>query len=382
MSKRIQVCYLTDIFESNYLRDRPMLTYLLAKRGYNVLAISSTYLRGKLFKNNFFHKWDKRVFPARVVRAKTLKIQRIYSPPIILFFPFMFLFKKCDIIHVHGVGTFASFLGMLKRILFHNSKLIINADMNESTFLHIKRNPIYRNIMMLPFKVSDAVVVYTDREKDYLEKIGIDKNKIHLIPMSIRYEELSQIDNKLDSNEIALGFLGKMQQVKGVHRLIDPLSKIINEHPEKVKVIFAGPSEDLQYASSIISKLEKFSNFKYLGALPLEKVDDFFKTCNIVFVPSLSETCPAVPLEAMAAGRCVIASNISPLDKFIEHEKSGFLIDKDEQIYKYTRLLINNLDFITKIGNIARKKVAHHSQEDVICKYENLYEFLLDRKGL
>ena len=357
-----------------------MLTYLLAKRGYNVLAISSTYLKGKLFKKNYFKKWDKRVFPARVVRAKTIKIQRIYSPPIILFFPIVFLFKKCDIIHVHGVGTFASFLAMLKRLLTRNSKLIINADLNESTFLHIKRNIIYRTIMMLPFKLADAVVVYTDREKNYLEKIGINENKIHLIPMSIRFEELSQINNKLDSNQIILGFLGKMQQVKGVHRLVDPLSRIIKEYPEKVKVIFAGPSEDIQYASKIIPKLEEFSNFKYLGPLPLEKVDDFFKECNIVFVPSLSETCPAVPLEAMAAGRCVIASNISPLDKFIEHEKSGFLIDKDEQIYRYTKLLLDNNYLITKIGNLARKKVVHHSQEDVICKYDNLYSSLLDNR--
>lgn len=378
MSRKIQVCYLTDIFESNYLRDRPMLTYYLAKRGYNVLALSSTYLKGKLFKKSYFEKWDKRVFPAQVVRAKTIKIQRIYSPPIILFFPIVFLFKKCDIIHVHGVGTFASFLGMLKRLLTRNSKLIINADMNESTFLHIKRNSIYRNVMMLPFKVAEAIVVYTDREKNYLKQIGIPETKIHLIPMSIRFEELSQINNRLDSNKIVLGFLGKMQQVKGVHRLVDPLSRIIKEYPEQVTVIFAGPSEDSQYASNIIPKLEEFSNFKYLGPLPLEQVDNFFKICNIVFVPSLSETCPAVPLEAMAAGRCVIASNISPIDKFIEHGKSGFLVDKDEQIYGFTKLLLNNHNLITKIGNVARKKVAHHSQEDVICKYDELYSFLLD----
>jgi glycosyltransferase involved in cell wall biosynthesis len=355
-----------------------MLTYLLAKRGYNVLVISSTYLRGKLFKKSFFQKWDKRVFPARVVRAKTIKIQRIYSPPIILFFSIVFLFKRCDIIHVHGVGTFSSFLGMLKRLSSRNSKLVINADMNESTFLHIKKNSIYRNVMMLPFRVANAIVVYTDREREYLEQIGINKNKIHLIPMSIRFDDLSKINNELDSKEIVLGFLGKMQQVKGVHRLVDPLSRIIKEFPGKVKVIFAGPSEDLQYASSILPKLEKFSNFKYLGPLPLEKVDNFFKICNIVLVPSLSETCPAVPLEAMAAGRCVIASNISPLDKFIEHGKSGFLIDNDEQIYEYARLLINDHNLITKIGNVARKKVAHHSQEGVICKYDDLYGLLLD----
>jgi glycosyltransferase involved in cell wall biosynthesis len=354
-----------------------MLVHLLAKKGYDVLAISSTYLNGKLFKKSFFQKWDKKVFPAQVVRAKTVKIQRIYSPPLILFFPIMIFFQKFDIIHVHGVGTFAAFLGMCIRLLFHNVKLVMNADMNESTFLHIKKSILYQFIMMLPLKLADAVVVYTNREKDFLVKIGINKAKIHHIPMSIRFEELSRINNRVDSNEIVLGFLGKLQQIKGVHRLVESLSRIMNEYSKKVKVIFAGPSEDLHYASSIIPTLKQFPNFKYLGPLPLESVDNFFRMCNIVFVPSLSETCPAVPLEAMAAGKLVIASNISPLDKFIEHGKSGFLIEKDEQFYEYTRMLLDNPNLIQKIGNEARKKVAHHSQKDVICMYEQLYKFLL-----
>ena len=358
-----------------------MLTYLLAKNGYDVLAVSSTYLNGKLLKKSLFQKWDKTVYPARVVRANTIKIQRVYSPPVILFFPFIIFFKKFNIIHVHGVGTFASFLGMLTRLLFHKVKLVMNADMNESTFLHITKTTLYKFIMMLPLKVADAVVVYTSREKDYLIKIGINKTKIHQIPMSIRFEELSKISNRLGSDEIVLGFLGKMQQVKGVHRLVEPLSRLINKYPNKVKVIFAGPSEDSHYSSSIIPHLTKFPNFKYLGSLPLESVDEFYKLCNIVFVPSLSETCPAVPLEAMAAGKCVIASNIPPIDKFIEHEKSGILIDNDEQFYEYTELLLNNPNLIVKIGNEARKKVAHHSQKDVISMYERLYDFLQGSNG-
>jgi glycosyltransferase involved in cell wall biosynthesis len=355
-----------------------MLTYFLAKRGYEILVITSTYLDGKLLKKTYFQKWDKTIFPARVVRHNTLKIERVHSPPLILFFPFMILFQKFDMLHVHGVGSFSTFLGMFMRLLFPNLRLILTADINKSTFLRIRKSPIYSRIMSLPLKVADAVVVFTDTEKGFLQEIGVNNTKIHVIPMSIRFEELSKIGKSLGSDKIVLGFLGKIQTIKGVHRLVKPMFRIVKEYPNQVKVIFAGPSQDDDYASSIINKLSKLPDFEYWGPLPMEKVDNFFRTCNIVFVPSLSESCGAVSLEAMAAGKCVIASNISPIDKFIEHGKSGFLVDDDEQFYEYARLLINNPKLLFKIGRNARKKVSHHSWGNIICKFESLYEYILE----
>lgn len=355
-----------------------MLMYHLAKRGYDILVISSTYLDGKLLKKTFFHKWDKNVSPARVFRCKTIKIERVYSQPLILFFPVTMFFQKFDLLHVHAVGSFSSFIGMLIRLLLRNVRLVLTADMNLSTFLRMKKSILYKRIMLLPLKVADAVIVFTNREKGFLVEIGTKERKIHVIPMGIRFDSLSRINNRLDSDEIVLGFLGKIKTVKGVHRLVEPLSHIMNEYPEKVKVIFAGPSQDMDYASSIIGRLSKFPNFEYWGPLPLWSVDNFFRRCDIVFVPSLSESCSAVSLEAMAAGKCVIASNISPIDEFIEHGKSGFLVDNVEQFYEYTRLLLNNPNLVRKIGRSARKKVACRSWVDVICKFESLYEHLLE----
>jgi len=355
-----------------------MLTYLLAKKGYDVLAISSTYLDGKLVKKKFFYRWDKNVFPARVVRCKTIKIERVYSPPLILFFPVTMFFQKFSLIHVHGVGSFSSFTGMLARLLFRNVRLVLTADMDLSTFLRMKKSLLYKRIMSLPLKVADALIVFTNREKGFLVEIGMNERKIHVIPMGVRFDNLSRISNRLDSDEIVLGFLGKIQRVKGVHRLAEPILRIMDEYPQKVKVVFAGPSQDADYASSIIGRLSKFSNFEYWGPLPLGSVDNFFRRCDIVFVPSLSESFSAVSLEAMAAGKCVIASNISPINKFIEHGKSGFLVDNDEQFYEYTKLLLNNPNLLKKIGRSARKKVACHAWVEVICKFESIYEHLLE----
>jgi len=374
MSEALRICYLTDVFESNYLRDRPMLAYLLAKRGYDVLVVSSTYLDGKSLEKKIFDRWDKNVFPARVARCNTIKIQRVHSPnALILFFPIRMFLQKFDLLHVHGVGSFSSFLGTLVRVLRHNVRLVLVADMNPAGCLRMKKSMLYKHIMSFPLKVADAVIVFTNREKDFLVEIGIKQRKIHVIPMGIRFDNLSQINKRLDPNEIVLGFLGKMQTVKGIHRLVEPISRIMNEYQQKVKVIFAGPSIVTDYASNIIGRLSKFPNFEYWGPLPLESVDKFFRRCDIVFVPSLSEGCPAIPLEAMAAGKCVIASNIFPINKFIGHGKSGFLVDNDEQFYEYTKYLLNHPQFIRSVGENAREKIIPHSWKNVVTKFLEVY---------
>jgi glycosyltransferase involved in cell wall biosynthesis len=356
-----------------YLRDRPMVAYLLAKRGCDVLVLSSTYSESKISGKKTFNRWDKNVFPARVARCRTIKIRRVYHPPLILFFPIKIFLHKFDIIHAHSVGTFSSFLGALVRILRHNVRFVLVADLNPTACLRREKSIMYKHIMSLPLKVADAIIVFTNQEKDFLTRTGINGKKIHVIPNGIRYDDLSKIRKSPNPSEIVLGFLGKMQRVKGVHRLVEPISRIMNEYTKKVKVIFAGPSADTDYASGIMGRLSKFPNFEYWGPLQLDSVDRFFRKCDIVFVPSLSEGYPATPFEAMAAGKCVITSNIFPINKFIEHGESGFLIDNDDQFYEYTKYLLDHPQFILSLGENARKKVVSLSWKNVITKYLEVY---------
>lgn len=310
------------------------------------------------------------------MRCKTFKFPKAPSRPLIIFLPPRRLFKKFDILHVFAAGSFASFLGMLVRLLRPSVRFVLTTDLDISTCLRAKRSMIYKRVILLPMKIADAVVVCTHFEKNFLIELGIQKDKICIIPNGVRANELSCITSKIDRNELVIGFLGKIQPVKGVHRLIGPITRIVHEYLEKVRVIFAGSIQDERYSGGILKKMNELSSFEYWGSLLFDQVDKFYEECNIVLVPSLSEGFPNVPLEAMAAGKAVIASKIFPIDEMIEHGKTGFLVESDEEIYKYIKILLDNPNLIEYIGKNARKKAISYSWENTVAKYENVYKSL------
>jgi len=245
--------------------------------------------------------------------------------------------------------------------------------MNPAGFVRLRRTKIYKHIMLLPLKAADAVITFTEKEKDGLSSVGIENRKIRTIPMGIRFGDFSQIQKKVNPNEIVFGYLGKISPLKGAHRLVEPLSRIMNEFPLRVRVIFAGSLGLQQYAKSVLDNLAKCPNFKYIGPLRLHEVNDFFRRCDIVLVPSLMEGTPATPLEAMAAGKCVIASNIFPINEFIEHGKSGMLAESERQFYEYAKRMILHPNLIETIGKNARNKVSLHSWNHVVAAFTETY---------
>jgi glycosyltransferase involved in cell wall biosynthesis len=48
---------------------------------------------------------------------------------------------------------------------------------------------------------------------------------------------------------------------------------------------------------------------------------------DIVIVPSFTETGAIIVLEAMAAGKCVVTSNIYPINLYVSHVINSFLFN-------------------------------------------------------
>lgn len=171
---------------------------------------------------------------------------------------------------------------------------------------------------------------------------------------------------------ITIGYMGRFTHQKGVHRIIDIVVRLLNDHND-VKVVFAG-QYNIEYAN-IIKELKKHDGFKYLGFLPSSI--DFYSHVDIVLVPSLYESGSIVVLESMAAGKAVIASNINPHTEYIEHGVTGFLAKTDEDFYKYCVELINNRELIHKIGRNANIRAKEYDWENIFTKVEEMYGSLV-----
>jgi glycosyltransferase involved in cell wall biosynthesis len=214
-------------------------------------------------------------------------------------------------------------------------------------------------------------------EKAVLVEVGIPEDDIWVVPLGVRLEQFYEYVSREDAGHtLTIGYIGRFDREKGVHRLVEPLSKILREY-DFVQVTFAGPTHDVRYANNVLSRMRALPNFSYLGR-PAE-TPPFYRRCDIIVIPSLYDTGTIVALEAMASGKAIIASNVRPLNEYLEHGVSGLLVETEEEIYSCCKRLIEDADLRAKLGAAARKESSKYSDLAMIRKLEQVYACVTER---
>jgi len=369
----MRILYLKDSFEPKYsMRDDVQVAVQAMKRGHDVTVMTSIFdLDLNPHPKSFFETQDK-TLGIEVIRCKSFKIP--IFPSMVIYAPNTMVFDKYDIVHAHNMGSYSSFLaGMLKSI--KKVPMTFKADFSEVFYKRLKENYLLRKVVLKPAHVADALYTFTAPEKDLLVDLGIPEDKIWIIPIGINYDRLSNL-KKEDTDSITVGYLGRFTAQKGLHNVVKPLKKLMSGHPN-IKVVFAGQKTDVKYADKILRELEKHAKFKYAGFT--KSSEDFYSQTDIVIAPSLWETGSIVTLEAMAAGKAVIASDINPHREYIDHGFSGFLAKDNNDFYKYLKELIDNSDLIKTLGKNAQKKAKGYDWKNVFAKVEKMYNYVISK---
>lgn len=151
-----------------------------------------------------------------------------------------------------------------------------------------------------------------------------------------------------DSDTGAFVFAGRLSPEKGVEVLLEAGRRAGQE----VVVAGEGPcAEDLR----------SVGHGRFLGRLDGTAVESLMRGARAVVVPSVwFENAPMSVLEAMAAGKAVIASRIGGIPEQIEHERDGILVDAGdaEQLASAMRRLADDPGLAARLGASARDRVS------------------------
>ena len=211
-----------------------------------------------------------------------------------------------------------------------------------------------------------------------LTDLGIGGGKIWVVPMGVNLSKFRTAANRARSqSEIVIGYIGRFEPFKGVHRLVSPLSKILQEY-ENVKVIFAGPQHDRAYFNLIMDEMKRYINFSYLGTL--RDSITFFKRCDIVVLPGMRESGAVTTKEAMAAGKAVVAFNVYPFNSYLTNEVSGLLIDTEADLYYACKRLIEDPDLLERLQEGALSQSPHYDDRQMVDKVEEMYDSVLAQR--
>jgi phosphatidylinositol alpha-mannosyltransferase len=133
----------------------------------------------------------------------------------------------------------------------------------------------------------------------------------------------------LQDGKFNILFVGRLEPRKGVKHLIRAY-RIFKKIVPESRLIIVGEGMKTYYLSFVTEDIEK--NVWFVGSVPSNTLAQLYKSADICVFPSTrGESFGIVLIEAMAAGKPVIAGNCEGYKETLENGKYGIIVDpKDE----------------------------------------------------
>ena len=115
--------------------------------------------------------------------------------------------------------------------------------------------------------------------------------------------------------------------------------------------------------------------------MPPLKLKNFYKSQDIIFIPSRFDVSPTVLMEALLLGKPVIISNrVGWVSDYIKFGLSGLIISPTSSgkvIYNTFSDIITNRDkYITRFNKLQSKIISKHNINVVFKEYYNIFKKL------
>ena len=203
----------------------------------------------------------------------------------------------------------------------------------------------YRATKMLEtyaLRRCDAVAAICEGVRQDMLKRGIPSDHITLIPNGVDIEEFSvgvegdaslKTSLRLDG-KVVLGFLGSFYAYEGLDLLLSALPGIRNEQPNVVALLVGGGPEEKMLEDQV-QRLGLGDAVRFVGRVPHNLIQSYYDLVDIFVYPRhrmrLTDTVtPLKPLEAMARGGIVLASDVGGHRELVSDGKSGVLFRADD----------------------------------------------------
>lgn len=261
--------------------------------------------------------------------SKIFKYIRLYVDIAVRFF------TNYDAIFLHYPNQIVPLMRLL--YAFKRPPLIIN--FHGEDLLFDNYNQWLGKQTMKFARYASALIVPSDYFREEAIRRGLPPSKIHVSPSGGIDESLFYPvkTRKHSRNELHLGFIGRLEEGKGVYEFMDAVDRL--NIPVRATVIGYGP---------LLDEVESRTNDKLrvIGGVPQNELPRFYSDFDLFVFPTKrrEESLGLTGIESMACGTPVVGSDIGGIPTYLQDGYNGYLVrpgsvdDLVEAIEKYAEL--------------------------------------------
>lgn len=302
----------------------------------------------------------------RIIRNYSFPV-KLKHYPVMPLLPLRILLKKFDLIHGHCFMSFPMDISGLASII-GKVPFVFNPYFTEIGFSS-GLGRLYRATLGKLAMKAGVVVVISEFEKRLIERSGYRVKRLEIVPPGVDNEEFDSVTynvyNKYleTKNKKIILFVGRIDHNKGVDTLIKASVSVLKKEPDTV-FFLAGPDfGEMKNLKAMAEELGVAKSFIFSGQLERPDLVSAFKNADIFAFPSRYEAFGITLIEAMIAGKPVVANDCSAISFVIKHNKNGLLFPYDNWL-----ALSDILVSLLKDENM-RKEIAKKGCLDTKEKY-------------
>lgn len=293
---------------------------------------------------------------------------------------------KPDLIHVQShmvVGR-----GLVRAATsFERPLIATNHFMPENVFTYMPYLPpvlrhrakrwLWRDLGAV-FGAADLVTAPTPRAVELLRtQTGIDGLPVSCGIDLDRYR--SGAAQAVQPGEPMILFVGRLDTEKRVQELVQAFAGLNPEHPARLEIV--GDGQERQRLHHLITQLGVGDRVRMRGHVSDDDLLECYRRAAVFCMPGVAELQSLVTLEAMSAGKPVVAADAMALPHLVRPGKNGWLYQPGNTGELAMRLaaLLDNPALARQMGEHSVRIAAGHALNATLDRFEELYAETLDR---
>lgn len=298
--------------------------------------------------------------------------------------------QKFDVIHIHEHRTLSAaivhYYAKKHRVPYvlqsHGSVLpFLQKQKFKAIFDYVIGYSILKN--------AAKVIALNEDEAIQYQQMGIDKNKVEIIPNGIKLDEYNNVAlncvfkkmYNIPENDSIILYVGRVHRNKGIDLIVEALPLITKTNPA-VKLVIMGPD------GGFVDKLKELSkvlgmeqNVIFTGFVDKDVKLAAMADSNLFVTPKFSGF-PMSFLEACVFGLPIVTTTEGDNLDWI-HNKVGYIVRYDKsELCNAVLNILNDQELSYRFGNEAKNVVnSRFSMNAYIKKIETLYNECIGLKG-
>lgn len=336
------------------------------KAGHNVFILTSNCPE-IIEKENVFKFGLKDSAP----NQDKITFRRVVSLFILLFSGFKYTKNlKPDVIHSHSadLGFFISFPARLYRIPVINTCHGVTFPDKQYGFM--KR---FAEKFFLKYGGFKRIITVDRSSLKFFKEAGI--NNVIYIPNGVDIEHFDRQGlGKRENQKIRFLFVGRLESEKGLEYLFHAV-KLLQERTKNFDVLLVGDGAQRKRLEILAQSLDIEEYVQFKGGVNINKVVDIYHNSDVFVLPSIHEGLPLTLLEAWAASRPVITTNVGGIPDVCVNEENALIVPAKypEALANAMFRLIGDGELRRKLGMNGRKRTENYAWENIAMRIEGVY---------